>query len=332
MSSAPGGTGGWSEPPPAEGVRLDWSAIPEQVRLVVEQRLGSAVAIAVSQPTGFSPGVASRLRLADGRRVFVKAVGPAPNPGTPSMHRREARIVAALPTAISVPRLLWSYDDANTGWVVLVFEDVDGQHPTQPWDISELHRILDALSVLAEALTPSPLVPPIVTTAGDAFANNVRGWGQLRDVEPSYLEHLDAWSVRHLDALVELESRAVSAVAGNTLLHFDVRADNILLTPEKVWFVDWPWACVGAAWVDVVFFAPSVTMQGGPLPEYMMGHLSSCRTADPEATTAVVAAMAGYFTHQALKPPPPGLPTLRAFQAAQGAVAREWVGQRTGWA
>ncbi|HEX9988283.1 MAG TPA: phosphotransferase [Chloroflexia bacterium] len=214
---------------------------------------------------------------------------------------------------------------------MLVFEDVDGQHPAQPWDKSELHRILDALSVLAEALTPSPLEPPSVPTAGDDIANSVRGWGQLRDVEPSYLEHLDAWSVRHLDALVELESRAVSAVAGNTLLHFDVRADNILLTPEKVWFVDWPWACVGAAWVDVVFFAPSVTMQGGPPPEYIMGRHPSCRTAGPGAITAVVAAMAGYFTHQALKPPPPGLPTLRAFQAAQGAVAREWVRQRTGW-
>jgi aminoglycoside phosphotransferase (APT) family kinase protein len=289
------------------------------------------VATAVSQPTGFSPGVASRLRLADGSRVFVKAVGSVPNPDTPSLHRREAGIVAALPTAIPAPRLLWSYDDADTGWVVLVFEDVDGRHPAQPWDISELHRILDALSVLAEALTPSPLVPPIVTTASDAIANNVRGWGQLRDVEQYYLEHLDAWSVRHLDALAELESRAVSAVAGNTLLHFDVRADNILLTPEKVWFVDWPWACVGAAWVDVVFFAPSVTMQGGPPPEYMIEHHPSCRTADPGAITAVVAAMAGYFTHQALKPPPPGLPTLRAFQAAQGAVARGWVRQRTGW-
>ncbi|HEX9988284.1 MAG TPA: hypothetical protein VGE45_07390 [Chloroflexia bacterium] len=94
MSSAPEGTGGWLEPPPAEGVRLDWPAIPRQVRLAVEQRLGSAVATAVSQPTGFSPGVASRLRLADGSRVFVKAVGPVPNPGTPSMHRREAGIVA----------------------------------------------------------------------------------------------------------------------------------------------------------------------------------------------------------------------------------------------
>jgi hypothetical protein len=29
----------------------------------------------------------------------------------------------------------------------------------------------------------------------------------------------------------------------------------------------------------------------------------------------------------ALRPPPPGLPTLREFQAAQGAVARRWLAE-----
>jgi len=33
----------------------------------------------------------------------------------------------------------------------------------------------------------------------------------------------------------------------------------------------------------------------------------------------------GDFTSQALLPPPPGLPTVRAFQAAQGQVARSWL-------
>jgi hypothetical protein len=44
-----------------------------------------------------------------------------------------------------------------------------------------------------------------------------------------------------------------------------------------------------------------------------------------------LAAVAGFFTHRAPEPPPPGLPTVRAFQAAQGIVARGWVAQRTGW-
>ena len=316
-------------PPPAEGVRLDWFAIPAEVRRAVEQQVGSTVATAISQPTGFSPGVAARLRLADGRQLFVKAAGPVPNPGTPTSHRREVRIVSALPVNAPVPRLLGSYEE--DGWVVLLFEEVAGSHPAQPWRLAELDRVLYALDELGAVLTPSPLLPPLVDTASEEFATRICGWQQLCAEEPSPLARLDAWSQRHLAALAELESLAPAAVAGETLLHFDIRADNLLLTDERVWFVDWPLACVGAAWVDLAFFAPSVAMQGGPSPEEFLMRAAAGRAADADAITAGVVAMAGFFTHRSRQPAPPGLPTLRAFQAAQGVVARQWVAQRMGW-
>ena len=69
--------------PPAEGTRLPWEALPGEVRDAIERELGSRVVRAVTQPGGFSPGVAARLELEDGGRVFVKAVGPEPNPDSP---------------------------------------------------------------------------------------------------------------------------------------------------------------------------------------------------------------------------------------------------------
>ncbi|MGI9147651.1 MAG: aminoglycoside phosphotransferase family protein [Chloroflexota bacterium] len=302
-----------------------------RIRGAVEEWAGCAVVHAASQPTGFSPGVAARLHLADGRTVFVKAIGPIPNPDSPSFHRREAQIVAALPMTAPVPRLLWSYDEGDGGWVVLVFGNVDGQHPAKPWHTAELDRVVDALAAMAASLTPSPLPTLAVSSASAAFGGPLRGWQPLRAGRGCHFAHLDAWSARHLDRLADLEVTAPAAVAGETLLHFDVRADNMLLTDDRVWFVDWPHACVGAAWVDVVCFAPSVTMQGGPPPEAVIARHPACRTADPAAITATVAAVAGYFTHRALQPSPPGLPTVRAFQAAQGVVARKWLAQRTGW-
>jgi hypothetical protein len=316
-------------PPPAEGMRLDWEAIPPQVRAIVEHWLGSPVASAISQRTGFSPGVAARLRTADNRRVFVKAAGLEPNPGVPAIHRQEGRIAALLPTSAPVPRLLWSHDDTETGWVVLAYEEIDGHAPAQPWQVDELNRVIDAMAELAETLTPSPLPDGMVGTASEAFAARLCGWQYLLD-DPSLHARLDDWSARHLEVLAELETHAPAAVDGNTLLHFDIRADNILLAPDRVWFVDWPLACVGAAWVDAVFFAPSVAMQGGLPPEQIMARHPACRTADPDAITAAVAATAGFFIYGSLQPPPPGLPTLRPFQAAQGAVAREWLAERTG--
>jgi len=71
--------------------------------------------------------------------------------------------------------------------------------------------------------------------------------------------------------------------------------------------------------------APSVTMQGGPPPDEVLGMTRAGRAASRDAVRAAACAMAGYFTERALRPPPPGLPTLRAFQAAQGEIARHWL-------
>ncbi|MBV9894278.1 MAG: aminoglycoside phosphotransferase family protein, partial [Chloroflexi bacterium] len=74
----------------------------------------------------------------------------------------------------------------------------------------------------------------------------------------------------------------------------------------------------------------SVSMQGGPPPEEVFARYTTRGSADPLAVTCAIATLAGYFIRQSLLPPPPGLPTLRVFQAAQGAVACQWLAQRTG--
>jgi hypothetical protein len=318
-------------PPPPMGERLTWQQVPLSARRAVDEALGSPVIATETQPTGFSPGVAVRLRLADRRVFFAKAVGPEPNPDAPFFHRREAQIVQALPARTPMPRLLHVHDEGEDGWVVLVFEAIDGVHPQQPWQPDELDRVTRAMVSLSETLTPSPIPVAEVGTASKAFATTFYGWSRLVDEQPSRLDRLDAWSLRHLDALAALEQTVPGAVVGDTLLHFDLRADNMLLTSDRVWFLDWPHVRVGAAWADFVLFAPSVTMQGGPPPEEVVARHPAYATADPDALTAAIVGMAGFFTHRSVQPPPPGLPTLRPFQAAQGAVARQWVAERTGW-
>jgi hypothetical protein len=99
----------------------------------------------------------------------------------------------------------------------------------------------------------------------------------------------------------------------------------MLLTGDRVVIVDWPYACRGAAFVDVVLLAPSVAMQGGPQPAELTAMTRAGRSADRHAMTAVVCALAGYFTQRSLTPPPAGIPTVREFQAAQGQITRRWL-------
>ena len=65
--------------------------------------------------------------------------------------------------------------------------------------------------------------------------------------------------------------------------------------------------------------------------QYNADDLMLTDDADPDAVTATVAALAGYFTRTALLPPPPGLPTLREFADAQGKVALACLRKRNGW-
>jgi hypothetical protein len=292
------------------------------VRDAIEERIGGRVVEAVTQPGGFSPGMAARVRVDDGRRVFVKAVSEAANPDTPGIHRREAVVVAGLPPVAAVPKLLWTYDD--NGWVALGLTDIDGHSPAQPWRSHELDLVIEGLQRLHDLLTPSPLESG---TAADAFATEIRGWSELRSTRAT---GLDAWSMKNLDRLVDLEASAPSMLSGATLLNFDVRADNILIAGDKAYFVDWPWARVGPPCVDWLGLAPSVYMQGGPKPDELLRrvHLGDCPHG---AVNAALASLAGYFLGHSRRPAPPGIPTVCAFQAAQGEVALAWLRERLGW-
>jgi Phosphotransferase enzyme family len=314
--------------PPATGERLDWADAPAWLREEVEARLGGRVAEAVTQPAGFSPGIAARLRLDDGRRAFVKAVGPEPNPDSPGIHRAEARTMAALPRSAPAPAFLWSLD--RRGWVALGFRG-RGRRPPGP-------------ALAARGAPPGPghgrrdgrrpgPAPAGFPAVGDRLADSFVGWRRLAAARAGGddLAGLDPWAARHLDRLADLEAGWAAAADGPTLLHSDLRADNLLLTPTRVVAVDWPWACVGAAWVDLLLLLPSVAMQGGPDPEPVFAAHPVAAGADPSAVTTTLAAWAGFLVAGARLPPPPGLPTLRAFQRGQALVALDWLRRRTGW-
>ncbi|MEU5321550.1 phosphotransferase [Streptomyces sp. NPDC021056] len=305
--------------PPAAGARTPWEELPPQVRDAVADILGEPVTHATTQPGGFSPGAAARIRTARGRRAFVKAVSADTNATGPVFHRREARYAAALPPAVPAPRLLGTYDDGT--WVALVFEDVSGRQPHVPWRQPELRRVLDAVTDLARALTPSPVrdAPPASESALGTFS----GWRRL--LEEAHPD-LDPWTAAHLPYLADLAAPWPEAVAGDTLAHGDLRADNMLLTDDsRVVFVDWPHVVRGAPWLDLLLMLPCVRAQGGPDPQELFIAHPLGRDADPDAVTVALAGLAGYFVHQSLQPPPPGIPTVRAFQRAQGEAASEWL-------
>jgi aminoglycoside phosphotransferase (APT) family kinase protein len=309
--------------PAAEGGRrITWDQTPAAVRHGIEAIAGGRVVGARGQTGGFSPGLASVLDLDNGQRVFAKAVGLERSAEGPRMYRDELRVVSALPAAVPAPRFLGSYDE--DGWVALVYEAVDGHQPAVPWRDDELERVLDALTDLATSLTPAPIEAPSVTDA-EHFNN----WKQLA-ADPqavAKLEELAPWAARHLEELVGLEGEFPTVAAGKTLMHGDLRADNMLLTADRVVFVDWPFAGLGAAYCDLMFMLPSIAMHGTD-PQPIVERHPLTRDVPDHDLDVVLAALTGFFIERSMQPPIPNLPTLRDFQRAQGTAALDWMARR----
>lgn len=283
--------------------------------------LGGSVVRAVTQSGGFSPGVAVRVLTRGGRRAFVKVVGGSVNSVSVSLHRREAEHAAALPSWVPAPELLGVYDDSE--WVALVFAEVEGRQPHVPWRAGELELVFDAVARLALGLTPAPFEAP---AAERALARGFDGWRELCGADRGVVrEQLGERTAGQLEEFADVASGWGEAVRGDSLAHGDLRADNMLLTRDGVVFVDWPHAMRAAPWFDLLLMLPCVRAQGGPAPEEVFRGHPVGREADPEAVTVVLAAFAGFLLRGSLKAAPPGLPTIRPFQRAQGDAALEWL-------
>lgn len=307
--------------------RLPWEHVPVAVRDAVASRLGSAVVVATNQTGGFSPGVASRCVLADGRRCFIKAVSSEQNPDSPLIHRREADVASRLPASVPAPRLWTVVDDGE--WVVLVFDDVEGVQPELPWSLGAVGATLAALDDLATPASSDRAFVDLPTFA-DRHRSSFAHFRLLAGGDER-IDRVDDWTRRHLAVLAELESEWEAAADGVALLHSDVRADNLLIREDgSVVLVDWPHACTGAPWIDKVCFLPSVGLDGGPSPVEVEATCDPFRGIEPDLVDRVLVGLAGYFTVHGLAPDPPGIPTVRAFQRAQGTVARQWLATRRG--
>lgn len=297
-------------------MRPGYATLPPPLRAAVDGLLGWRVESATTCPGGWSPGIASVV-TGSGGSAFVKAGSTEVNALTPQMHRREAALTPLLPPELGCARLLGVVDEPP--WFVLVLSAVDGRAPRQPWVAAELDAALTLLARLREI--PAP---PGLPTAQEQLADDLDRWPLLMGDG-----RLPAWEQRHAAGLADLEVGWREAAAGDRLLHLDVRADNLLVASQgSAVLVDWPSAAAGDPLLDLLAFAPSVALDGGPDPA---GLLARAAVPVDERVLVLVAALAGLFRWRSLQPAPPGMPGVRAFQAAQADVLADWLPTLTGW-
>lgn len=293
--------------------RLEWRFLPPHIRAEVERRLGAPVTDAVSQTGGFTPGFASVLTCADGSRHFVKAASTIAQQVFADAYREEARKLEMLPDGVPAPRLLWIHDADD--WVVLGLEYVDGRPPLRPWVPAELAAASQMAITIAERLTPAPAG---IDRAVDDFA----AWPALWD----RVDHPRAAECR------ALADRYAEVVDGETLVHVDIRDDNLIVRPDgSVVACDWNWPVRGAAWLDSLFLLIGPRGDGLDVEAHIAAH-PLLAGVDPEHVDVAIALVLGYFSASAQQPVPPTSPYLRQAQAWQRDVLHDWLAERRGWA
>ena len=289
-----------------------WDALQPALRTEIERLAGGRVVDARSCAGGFSPGFASRLTLADGGRVFVKAIDTRRWPHEVAAYRAEVRVNAALADGAPAPRFLGALDDER--WIVLAFEDVDGVNP-EPWTPDALGRVLAATADLGRPAVPLDRDHP-----------RLGGWATLT---ADRLAPHDPWAAANLPRLIDLERAGLDTARGDSLVHCDLYPHNILLTPDRVVVVDWPHARLGAPVVDLVTVLSSAAADGLD-PEAALRRRADSGAAHvpSDDVDAVLAAHAGFLVAGGRATMPPGLERIAAAKRRLGAAAARWLRHR----
>jgi hypothetical protein len=282
------------------------------VRRALKRLRADVVAWEPVRSGGHTPARRWVVGLEDGRRAFVKV---AADEMTASWLREEHVAYSMLRGAPFMPGYLGFYDDGARP--VLALEDLSSAIWPPPWTPARVEAVLACLQTVAS--TPAPAGLP---HAADDHLGLRDGWREIaRDPAPFLRLGLcsRAWLEAAQPAL--LEASAAAPLAGDALLHFDVRSDNVCLRQDgSAVLVDWNWTSVGDPAIDPAFWAPSLHAEGGPPPDEVV----------PAAPPGLAACWAGFLCSHAGRPPIPSAPSVRPTQLRQARSALPWAARALG--
>jgi hypothetical protein len=232
--------------------------------------------------------------------VFVKC---GATPLTAKWLRREFHAYAQVKGPF-IPEIVGWEDDERAP--MLILEDLSQNIWPPPWTRERIDQVRECLDAMHATHAAMP--------SFNAIHGRVSGWNDVA-VDPAEFLSLKiapaAWLDKALPMLLQAESACPTL--GAVLTHWDIRSDNICITPRGVKLIDWPASCLSNPKLDLGFWLPSLASEGGPLPEAMLPD-------EPE----VAAWICGFFAARAGKPEIADAPLVRSVQRRQLTAALSW--------
>lgn len=274
-----------------------------ELLLRVEKIIGSKPISWNSINKGYTQAERYVMRFENGTSAFVKV---STEPLTIKWLRDEYKIYSSI-KAEFIPQML-GWEDGE--YPILILEDLSTGHWPPPWNSDQVQKVLDVIKRVAD------LRVDIELPSLKRFEAELQGWKKIKE-DPSAFLGLGLVTPQWLDGalpkLIEAESKA--NLNGDSILHTDIRSDNICFLNDKIYLVDWNWTVRGNVMFDILAWLPSLHAEGGPTP-WSFGFN------EPE----LISALAGFHAFSAYQPPNfKGAEAIRALQLKLLKVYIPWV-------
>ena len=209
-----------------------------------------------------------------------------------------------------MPELLGFDDDGQRP--VLALEDLSDAEWPPPWTSGQVAEVLAALRAIHDLASIEGLTGQSTDDGAD--------WRNVAENPRPFLS-LGLCSAEWLDAALPqlIDASADAPLLGNSVVHLDIRSDNVCFRHARAIVIDWNHARLANPELDIAFWLPSLAAEGGPLPETIL----------PDAPE-LAAWVAGFFCSRAGGQPLPEAPHVRPLQLAQSKTALPWVARALG--
>ncbi len=251
---------------------------------------------------GYTPAQRLIASFSDGSSVFAK-IGTTTL--TSGWLRRERYVYESLSEPFMPTYLGWNDEEQHP---MLLLEDLSHAFWPPPWSEKRVQQVLDTLEAVSVAsIDGLPLIENVLDLK--------TGWSQVAQNPQPFLSLglvSGKWLELALPVLLQHENEDV--LKGDSLLHVDLRSDNMCFVDDRVVLIDWNGASYGNPLVDIAAWLPSLHSEGGPPPEHILPNA-------PELATL----MSGFFACKAGLPIIPDAPFVRKVQKSQLNSALPWV-------
>lgn len=244
---------------------------PHHLKNVIEDRLSQKIISWTKPDCGLSAATRYSLLLENNSKVFIKA---ATDKETEGWLRTEHLVLISYEEEF-IPKIVDWIDESDNFPILLTQDFSDAYWAANNsgvyWRDGDMDLIFETIKELSSIKGRHSL--PYIKN------NNDKIWTKIASNPDGFLKLKlcsERWLSNNVTFLINAENDIDET--GTSLVHGDIRSDNICIKNNKVVFVDWSNAAIGSAEHDLANLLPTLHLEGGPLPFQILPNASNQAT------------------------------------------------------